>query len=345
MTEAVALERERPALGEVTAFELVTAMALAHFAAAGCKIAVVETGMGGTLDATNVVTPLVAAITALDLEHTAVLGSTLPEIAANKAGIIKPGCPVVVSPQPSDAMAVIEATADRLGSPLLVAGRDWTWSGDWRAFTAVGPWGDYANLRSGLPGAHQVENACTALAAVSLLRDRGFDVSEAAVREGLATTHWPGRFERIRTFDGRDLVLDGAHTPASAAALAAALGAEYPNRRAVVVVGVFGDKDPAAILRPLRPFTERVVAAHACGPRAAASTAVAEAARQVGIAADAALDVATALARARELAQPADLVVVTGSLAVVAEAREALGLAHPDPPLPRAPLPTPPTSV
>jgi dihydrofolate synthase/folylpolyglutamate synthase len=163
------VERERPELGEVTAFELATAMALDHFASAGCDLAVVEVGLGGTLDATNVVTPLVSVITALDLEHTAVLGDTLPKIAAQKAGIIKPGRPVAVSPQSPEALAVIEQVAKERESALYVGGRDWEWTGTWRSFSATGPWGTFENLTSGLVGRHQIDNACVAIAATWLL--------------------------------------------------------------------------------------------------------------------------------------------------------------------------------
>ncbi|HEY7036146.1 MAG TPA: Mur ligase family protein, partial [Thermomicrobiales bacterium] len=176
------VERERPELGEVTAFELTTAMALDHFASAGCDLAVVEVGLGGTLDATNVVTPLVSVITALDLEHTAVLGDTLPKIAAQKAGIIKPGRPVALSPQPPEALAVIEQVAKERESALYVGGRDWEWTGTWRSFSATGPWGTFENLTSGLVGRHQIDNACVAIAATWLLSSPDVERSFAALR-------------------------------------------------------------------------------------------------------------------------------------------------------------------
>lgn len=328
---AEALEAAAPDLGAVTAFELTTAMALDHFAAAGCDLAVVEVGLGGRLDATNVVTPLVAAITALDLEHTAVLGDTLPAIARQKAGIIKPGRPVVVSPQAPEALTVIAATAERLGSPLSLAGRDWQWTGDWCAFAASGPWGDLPALRLGLPGAHQIENAATALAATWLLGSAGYPIPPDAMRAGLAAATWPGRFERAALPNGATAILDGAHTPASAAAFAATIAAEYPERRAVLVLGVLGDKDPAALAAALAPVTSAVIAAESHTPRAVPAARVADVLAAAGRPAHAGGDVAAALRRAAALAGPAGLVLVTGSLTVVAEAREALGLAVPDP--------------
>ncbi len=329
---AEALEAARPDLGQVTTFELLTALALDGFAAAGCAVAVVEVGLGGTYDATNVVRPAVAAITRLDFEHTAVLGATIEEIAANKAGIVEPGRPVVVSPQPPAALAVIEAAAAERGSPLLVGGRDWRWSGDWRAFAADGPWGRYDGLGLALPGAHQVENAATALAALWCLHRAGLAVPEAAVRAGFAAVRWPGRFERVAV-NGATVVLDGAHTPAAAAALAAALAEVYPGRRAVAVLGLGADKDPAALAAALAPVAASVVATRSTNPRAAPPEAVAAGARAAGLPTEVVPAVAAALARARARAAAGGLVLVTGSLFAVAEAREALGLARPDPPL------------
>ncbi len=329
---AEALERDTPELEEVTAFELTTAMALDHMATAGCDLAVVEVGLGGTLDATNVVMPLVAAIAALDLEHTAVLGETLPEIAANKAGIIKPGRPVAVSPLPAEALAVVERVARQQGSPVIGGGTAWWVDGTWHRFAAEGPWGRFEDLQSGLAGDYQMENAGLAIAAVWLLGTTGFPVSEAAVRSGLAATRWPGRFEHLRS-GATEVVLDGAHTPASAHALVASLATEYPGRRAVVVLGAMADKDVEAIARVLAPVTRDIIATAARGPRAAAPSAILQGAEKAGLVAVSRPSVTEALNEAVTVAGPNGLVVVTGSLAVVAEAREALGLARSDPPV------------
>lgn len=143
---AAEMERERPDQGRVTALELLLAMALSHFADTGCDVAVVETGIGGALDSTNVLDPAVSVIGPIELEHTAILGASLAKVAANKAGIIKPGVPVVVAAQPDEALAVIVARAAEVGSLLSLAGRDWRWSGTWRGFTVEGPWGRYLSL-------------------------------------------------------------------------------------------------------------------------------------------------------------------------------------------------------
>ncbi len=360
--EAEVLEAAWPALGHVTAFELLTAMALDHFAAAECDVAVVEVGMGGALDSTNVVTPAVSVITALDYEHTAVLGATLAEIAANKAGIIKPARPAVVAEQAAEAIAVIAEVAAFQRSALYVAGQDWHTEGHWQHFTAIGPWGAIPDLRVGLAGSHQMANACLALAAVTLIspalaiseeregglqagveahRGRvgcrqqrpygGFDQTwETAVRAGLASASLPGRFEVVEV-DGRIVVLDGAHSPASARALATTLNEAYPGRQTILVVGTAADKRINEIAEALSGNGRRVLATRARSPRAAETDHVARAFQQVGLPVREVHGVAEALDEAMAMAGEADLIVVTGSFGVVAEAREALGLAQADP--------------
>ena len=326
-----AMEAAEPGLGRVNAFELTVAMALDRFAAVGCDLAVVEVGIGGTLDATNVIAPLVAAITPVELEHTAVLGATLAEIATNKAGIIQAGRPVVVASQAPEALRVIEGVARERGSPVLLAGRDWTWDGTWRNFALRGSWGADDGLRLAMPGRHQVENAGVAVAAVRSLAGVGFPVGAAAIRSGLAAVVLPGRFERV-SVGGATVVLDGAHTAAAAAVLAETVGQEYPARESVLVFGTFSDKDPAPMLAALRSVPGALMATRPAGPRAASPEVVGAIARTHGWAVETAGTVAEAVARGLALAGPRGLVVVTGALATVAEARLALGLAEADPP-------------
>jgi len=207
--------------------------------------------MGGTLDATNVVDPAVSVITTLDWEHVAVLGPGMAEIAANKAGIIKPGRPAVSVRQSPIGEEVIIAAAAQAGSPLLLEGRDWDMSGDWTKFQANGPWGSYDRLNSGLAGDHQMQNAGAAIAALSAARDKLPPVSESAIRTGLASVHWPGRYERVSRPNKPIVVLDGAHTPASADALAATVRRERFGGKVVAVVGMFADKDPGLFLGAL----------------------------------------------------------------------------------------------
>ncbi|MGH2558450.1 MAG: bifunctional folylpolyglutamate synthase/dihydrofolate synthase [Thermomicrobiales bacterium] len=329
--EATSLEQDEPELGEITAFELTTAMALRHFANEGCDLSVVEVGMGGTLDSTNVVTPLVSAITTLDYEHTRVLGDRIEEIAANKAGIIKPGRPVVVSAQPAEVLEVIERAATDAGSDLLLSGQSWEMTGSWTDCIAEGPWGRYEGLRSGLVGSHQVENAGVAIAATWLLNGHGYSVPESAARGGLATVRWPGRFEVVDAPDRPRIILDGAHTPASAAALANAFREIEPERAAAVVLAVMADKDPLAMARALAPVATAFVVTSTRNPRAMGTKMLAEGLSTVEKPVVTAAGVPAALAAAERHAGPEGLVIVTGSLATVAEAREALGLGTPDP--------------
>ena len=213
------------------------------------------------------------------------------------------------------------------GAPLLLGGRDWTWQGAWRAFSAQGPWGMWRDLSLGLPGAHQVENACTALAALDQVNRAGVSIAEDAIRRGLANARWPGRFER-HTIAGRDVVFDGAHTPAAAKALVETWQAEYGPSRATVVLGLGADKDASAFLAALRPIAARLYVTRADSPRAADPVSIAEHARQQGYEARTFPSVADAIALA--LATDTAPLLITGSLFVAGEGREALGLAEPD---------------
>jgi dihydrofolate synthase / folylpolyglutamate synthase len=315
-----------PALGPVTTFELGTALALQHFADESVDIALLEVGLGGRYDSVNTVTPLVSAITSLSFDHTQVLGETLPEIAYQKAGIIKPGVPVVSAVQRADALEVIAGVAREQRSTLYVAAED-----------ALAPIGgssthsypiDPAIVRLGLRGAVQRQNARVALGVMMLLAERGFPVAPAALAEGLATTFWPGRLEVAS--ESPLIVLDGAHNGESAAQLLLALRELFAFRRLVLVLGLSRDKDVAAILRELLPASDEVVLAYSRHPRsftdleALAALAAPHTAGGLHIGGD----IAHALPLAQRLTAPDDLLCVTGSLFAVAEAREVLGLPH-----------------
>lgn len=322
------LEADEPEVGRLTAFELSTAIALTFFAEAGCEAAVVEVGMGGLLDATNVVDPAVSVITRLDWEHVAVLGPTMADIAANKAGILKPSTPAVSVRQPDEATPVILETAARLGSPLLLQGRDWDVRGSWRDFAVEGPWGELDRLASGLPGDHQMQNAGAAIAALWASRVAIPHPGDEAIRTGLAAVRWPGRYERVIRPGHPEIVLDGAHTPASAAALAAAVKTEPMAGPTVWVAGMLSDKDPHAFLAALAAIDQaaRFAITPINSPRAADPAAVLAAAERLGLTAVASSDLADAISLAEQLAGPTGRVVVTGSLSLAAAARQLLGL-------------------
>jgi dihydrofolate synthase/folylpolyglutamate synthase len=310
-----------------TFFEVTTAMAFTCFAEEGVDMAVVETGMGGRLDSTNVITPLVSVITNIDLEHTEFLGTTLPEIAAEKAGIVKQGVPVVTGAVQPDVVAVLEAEAGRRSAPLYRMPIDFRADrisdGQPLTFSYHGISTGYDGLRIGMAGRHQVQNASLALAAAECLAGSGIAIPEDAVRSGLERAAWPGRLERVA--EGPDIYLDGAHNPASASVLADALRElKQGHRRLVLVLGILGDKDRRGIIERLVPLADRVVVTK---PNYARAMDVAALAREVGAlhhAVSEAADVGAALALAREGAARDDLIVVTGSLYTVGDARAAL---------------------
>lgn len=231
---------------EPTFFELVTALAFDLFDRDGCEVVVLETGLGGRLDATNTAPKLACAITPIGLDHMEWLGSTLGKIAHEKAGILRPGVPAVIAPQESEALEALVGEAAAIGAPLR---------------TVEAPVD--ASLPLGLAGAHQRWNAAVALA---LLREGGFTPSGEAVAEGLASVSWPGRFQRL-VHGGRKLVLDGAHNVHAARRLAAAWREEYGARRCTLIFGALADKDPSALLGELLPLAGEVVLVPVDSPR------------------------------------------------------------------------------
>ena len=305
-----------------TTFEALTGMAFLLFRAQRVDAQVVEVGMGGRLDSTNVADAGVAVITSLSLDHTGVLGDSIERIAAEKAGVIKPGASVVSSPQPPEADAVVEAAAARQGARLLRLGRDVAWQGGARDLTgqdiAVRTPGGRYRARMALLGDHQLENAAAAVAAVEALRP---DLTEAAVAEGLACVRWEGRFQVLSRYPY--LVVDGAHNVDSVARLRAAVADYLPPGRVTYVFGCSGDKDLPGMAAQLAGAASRVVACTSRHPRSVEPRAVAAAFRAAGVAAEARGSVAEALEAAMAGASTDDSVVVAGSLFVAAEALQA----------------------
>ncbi len=331
-----------------TAYEVTTALALHAFAVAAVDVAVVEVGLGGRLDATNVVPAEVAVLTSISLDHVEILGPTVEAIATEKADIIKAGRPSVSAPQPAEAMAVIRLVAAKRASSLRVATEDGaSWSccgGHWDLRTARGV---IADLRPALYGAYQRLNAAVAATTLDALAERGtLRVPLEAVRAGVEQVTWPGRFEVVP--GAPTIVLDGAHNVESASRLREALEDRFGPRQLQFVLGIAADKDVAGIVATLCGATGSitaggadtatrvtsqpiVIATHASHPRASAPAVIAELAAQAGARATVVPGVAEALTAARRNAGPEDVVVVTGSLYTVAEAREALGLARREP--------------
>ena len=318
------VQAEEPEISEPTAFEVATAMALLAFQRAGVDLAILEVGMGGRLDATNVVTADVAAISTVSYDHMAILGTTLEAIAFEKGGIIKPGKPVAIGPQPAEALAELRRIAAERSAPLFIAGRDWQTEATPDGATLAGPWGDWHAVDLALSGPHQVDNAGLALMSLWLL-DSGLLADEGLVRSALATVRWPGRFERIAT--APDTYVDGAHNVNSIERLAATIQEVHGDGKLHVILGISRDKDIEGMVRALAPLDPQVTATASHNPRAASPDAIAVAALEAGLVVESSPDVATALATVRESAAASDTIVVTGSLYAVAEAREAVGLA------------------
>ena len=304
------LEREQGL--EVTFFEALTAVAFVLVARHRPDVTVLETGLGGRLDATNVISsPLVSVITRIGLDHCDWLGTTHAAIAAEKAGIIKPGCPVVCGAMPPEALDAIRAVAARLGSPLVCAA-PWTPPPDFALF-----------------GTFQKENAATVKAVLDVLREgrapaRPFAIPDSAIAEGLANVVWPGRCQRIAK-DGADFLVDGAHNPDAAVALRHVLENESV-RHVGLVAGFCGDKDIAGHLHTLAPLVSRAWAVPIRNDRSLAPDAVAAHMRDAGIAdATPCADVPTALsASAGWSRETGNVVVVCGSLFLAGEALVAL---------------------
>ncbi|BAK45604.1 folylpolyglutamate synthase/dihydrofolate synthase family protein [Eggerthella sp. YY7918] len=333
-----------------TEFELMTAVALTHFARRTCDIVVLEVGLGGRLDSTNVIgAPEVAVIARIGLDHTALLGTTLAAIAGEKAGIIKPGSSVVSWPQEPEAMAVVENVAKACGNPLAVP--------DFRQLslqpverrtagersmdtpnaasnvsreTFVRPfvYRDYDGLETNLLGSYQPANAALAIEAIAALRSRGWDIPDEALREGIARTQWPGRFEVVDVGSDRPtIVVDGGHNPQGARALVDSLADVFPDCKPVFVIGVLEDKDYPVMLETVLPHGSAFVCVTPDNPRALPAHKLARALRWTGqdllgcsacVNPTVARDMDDALEKACELAGPEGLVCAFGSLYSVA---------------------------
>lgn len=314
------------AASELTYFELGTVAALWHFAQVRTDVAVIETGLGGRLDATSTCAPRVCAVTSISFDHQALLGNTLGEIAFEKAGILKPGIPAVTCAQAPEALDALVRRAQAIATPLAVEGRDFTADLKDDGFSFQGARWSLQHLRLGLRGAHQRQNAGVAVAALEQLAGTGFALSEAAVKEGLASARWPGRLELVPGTP--EVLLDGAHNEAGAAVLAEALDTLYPDRRIHLVFGVLEDKPYEAMLAKLLPRCASLDLAPLSSPRALAPSrllALVEArfgGGQREVAQHASVEEALLAAKSR--AGEGGLVLCAGSLVLVGEARRLL---------------------
>jgi len=310
--------------GQLTTFELLTALGFAYFKLKGVDFQVLEVGMGGKFDATNVISPEVCIITSISLDHTEVLGSSLAEVAGEKAGIIKSGSIVVTSPQPDEVARVIKETCLSRGAGLVRVGSDVTWQSlgfdsNRQSLKVKGRLNNY-ELSVPLLGRYQLENAAVAVAALEVLAEKGFRISRDSIINGLAEVNWPGRFQILSHHPL--LVVDGAHNPDSARKLKQSLEQYFAFDQAVLVIGTSSDKDIAGIGSELFSLFDKVIVTRSRHPRAMAPALLeAEFARH-GVETQVVKGIPTALSQALAQAGDRDLICVTGSLFVVAEAIE-----------------------
>lgn len=327
-----ALSQVDPALGPFITYEIATALAFLYFREAGAHMAVIEVGLGGRLDATNVVAPLVSVITSISYDHMQVLGNTLAEIAGEKAGIIKPGVPVITSAMAAEAVATITRIAAERGAPLTRVGphgapdcpvtyRAGAADSERQVCDIATPTRTYEHVELSLLGEHQIENAAAAVAAVERVREAGYPIDEAAIRAGLRTTRWPARLQVVRREPW--VIVDGAHNADSFARLFAALRRHFPFERLILVLGLMADKDLAGIVAEIaRARVDSVVATSVAHPRATSPTILTDqlALHAPSTRADTRPTTGEALGEALRLAGPRDLICVAGSLYLAGEA-------------------------
>jgi dihydrofolate synthase/folylpolyglutamate synthase len=313
---------------EITTFEITTALAFKYFAKRKVTAAVIEVGLGGRLDATNVVDPIVSVITSISYDHTHLLGNTLTEIAAEKCGIIKPGITVVSSPQEEEARVVIEKNARERSSNLIQVGLDIQFEElehsledqTFKVWSARENTDTSQILTIPLLGSHQVVNATTAYAALNIFSEKGYKIYPDDMKQGFRKAFWPGRFEIVQK--SPPVILDCAHNRDSALKLLLTIDEYFPDKKVILVFGASEDKDIQGMFAELLPSVKEMIAVKSFHPRAIIPDKLALMAQPYGIPAICVENIQVAVERALELADDNTLVLVTGSIFVVAEARK-----------------------
>jgi dihydrofolate synthase/folylpolyglutamate synthase len=324
------LKPEVEKIDRLTTFELTTAAAFLCFAQQKVDIAVIEVGLGGRLDATNVVNPVVSVITSLSMDHMNVLGDTLEKIAAEKGGIIKPGCPVVVSHQKPEASAVLKKMAADRQSPIVFT--DNTYRAVITKYSLTGQKFDLTGLAENngknrifhfslpLLGEHQVQNAVTAFAALNVLRSAGYEIEDADIAAGFAEVKWPGRFEILQ--EHPLVIIDSAHNLDSAEKLAETVRQYLPGRFVTLVFGASEDKDVAGMLKALTPVVDRLIISQSVHPRSYDAAELGKVAEQTGLPVVVDPKLEAALELGLSLVDPGGVMLITGSIFIAAAARQ-----------------------
>lgn len=311
--DAVFVREEPP-----TFFEAVTAMALVYFAREKTDVAILEVGMGGRLDATNVITPLVCAITSIGMEHREFLGNRLRDIAYEKAGIIKPGVDVITAASQPSVNELIASAAALNRSPLWRLGKDVRYRSTQKGLYYTGPHLRLKGLEPGLKGAFQRRNAALALGIVERLIQKGYAISTDHIIHGLARTRWPGRMHVIHR--SPLIIIDGAHNPSAIRTLAASIGTAFTYNRMILVMGVMADKALYPLLKGIVPMADYVIYSRPVYQRAAPPERLMASAAPFCKPGETADTIPEALNRAWDMADPRDMILVCGSLFTVGEA-------------------------
>lgn len=331
---ATAAEALPEKLGQLTFFEVITALALLYYAEQAVDVAVIEVGLGGRLDSTNVITPEVAAVGAVSLDHTQILGDTVEKIAAEKAGIFKKGVPALTFQQDAKIIAAMREVAEKNGATFQVVGDDIEFSLRFESSPQLGPHtrvglstprNVYEHVPTPLPGEHQAMNTGLALAILDKLADRGFELPEGKVISGLEKTVLPGRMEIMWTQPR--IMIDGAHNPAAVGALVRSIGAHVSYDSMVVIFGCASDKDVDEMLRRLATGADKVIFTKSKGnPRACDPVELAKRFNEVASKmCQVAPTLEEALSTGVRAAGREDLILITGSFYLAGEAKKLLG--------------------
>lgn len=301
-----------------TFFEVTTAMALIYFAREKTDLSILEVGMGGRLDATNVITPVVCGIASIGMEHREFLGNRLTDIAREKAGIIKPGVDVITSVSQPAVIDIVKAIALQKKAPLWRVGNEIRYRTTRKGFHYTGPHLRLEGLSLGLKGAFQSRNAALALGIVERLIQKGYAISAGDVRDGLAHTRWPGRMQVVS--HAPLIIVDGAHNPPAIRTLAASVRKGFTYERLILVIGVMADKDLYPVLKGIVPLADYTIYSRPVYARAAPPERLMATAAPLGKPGEIAATLPQALDRARKMADPRDMILVCGSLFTVGEA-------------------------
>ena len=310
---------------QITTFEITTALAFKYFSDQKVNFAVVEVGLGGRFDATNIVSPMISVISTISHDHTKILGKTLAKIAFEKSGIIKQGIPVVISKQKKSALDVIKKITDYRGAQLIMANKIYEIKSlsknlEFQEFGIGYGKKNTIRIKTPLIGSHQLENAITTFAVIDAMRKRGIEIQDRAIREGFEQVKWPGRFEVL----AKDplVIIDGAHNPASMRYVAKTIQEYLPGKEITLVFGISEDKDVTSMLKIIHPHIHHLIITRSLHPRAMEVDRIKNIADSIGINSFITQSVEAAYQKAKSLAGKNSVIIATGSIFIAGAFRE-----------------------